>query len=323
MNRFFDGFDLATFWDDSQFALDTYVSEPPSDAQIALVEQTLGYRLPAAYIWLMKQHNGGISFNLNFPTQTPTTWSEDHIAMTGLFGIGKDKRYSLCGDAGSQFWIDEWGYPDVGVYFADCPSGGHDMLMFDYRKCGKQGEPAVVHVDQEHDYKITFLADNFESFIRGLVHDDVYDTADADREYDLNMVASAAFSPLLQQLCAQYLKLPDIEKVIRQLAKKVVEDKGFFALHADALSYVLYDLQFMLYSSQHQINNKADYLAVYPDIMTLAGDFSTGGYSPVFVKDWMTARLKQTLIVQSASGLVFTPEHLATLQAQIATITKL
>ena len=49
----------------------------------------------------------------------------------------------------SQFWIDEWGHPPIGIYFADCPSAGHDMIALDYRDCGKSGEPCVVHVDQE------------------------------------------------------------------------------------------------------------------------------------------------------------------------------
>jgi hypothetical protein len=319
MPQFFDGFDLTTFWDDSQFALESYVSEPASDALIASVEQALGYKLPAAYVWLMKQHNGGIPFNLNFPTKTPTTWSEDHIAITGIYGIGRDKDYALCGDAGSQFWIDEWEYPDVGVYFADCPSGGHDMLMFDYRQCGKQGEPAVVHVDQEHDYKITLLAKDFESFIRGLVHDDVYDTSDADREYDLQMVASAAFSPLLQGLCSANLTPFDIEKVIRRLARAIVDDKGFFALHADEQSYTMYDIQFMLYTAQHSVANKDAYLAVYPDIMAMAGEFSTGGYAPDFVQDWMAERLKQQAIVPSAQGLVFSEAYTNALHQHLNT----
>ena len=32
----------------------------------------------------------------------------------------------------------------------------------------RNAEPKVVHVDQESDYKITFLANNFEAFIKGL-----------------------------------------------------------------------------------------------------------------------------------------------------------
>ena len=37
--------------------------------------------------------------------------------------------------------------------------------------CGPQGEPKVVHIDQERDYEITPLADGFEDFIRGLVNE--------------------------------------------------------------------------------------------------------------------------------------------------------
>jgi hypothetical protein len=29
---------------------------------------------------------------------------------------------------GSRFWIEVWGYPELGVYFGDCPSAGHDMI---------------------------------------------------------------------------------------------------------------------------------------------------------------------------------------------------
>jgi hypothetical protein len=49
------------------------------------------------------------------------------------------------------------------------------MLCLDYRECGPTGEPRVVHIDQEYDYKITFVAPNFESFIRGLVSDEDFD----------------------------------------------------------------------------------------------------------------------------------------------------
>ena len=75
----------------------------------------------------MKQHNGGIPFNTCFPTDSPTNWAEDHIAITGIYGIGREKDYSLCGEIGSQFMIDEWGYPEIGVAICDCPSAGHDI----------------------------------------------------------------------------------------------------------------------------------------------------------------------------------------------------
>ena len=123
----------------------------------------------------MKNQNGGIPKKSAFHTVERTSWAEDHVAVSGILGIGRKKTYSLCGELGSQFMIDEWGYPDIGIYFADCPSAGHDMICLDYRKSGRNGEPQVVHVDQESDYKITFLAFNFEKFIKGLVDNSVFD----------------------------------------------------------------------------------------------------------------------------------------------------
>ena len=178
----FEGFDLTNFWDDNWYALKEYVSDPPSDELIASVEEELGYKLPAAYIWLMKQHNGGIPVNTCYPCDEPTCWAEDHVAITGIFGIGREKSCSLCGELGSQFMIDEWEYPAIGVAICDCPSAGHDMIFLDYRACGPQGEPAVVHVDQENDYKITHLADSFEEFIRGLEHESLYDPDEEDAD---------------------------------------------------------------------------------------------------------------------------------------------
>jgi hypothetical protein len=62
---------------------------------------------------------------------------------------GKTAVVVLGGSFGSRFWVEEWGYPEIGVYVADCPSAGHDMVCLDYRACGPTGEPQVVHIDQE------------------------------------------------------------------------------------------------------------------------------------------------------------------------------
>ena len=217
----FEGFDLTNFWDDNWYALKEYVSDPPSDELIASMEEELGYKLPAAYIWLMKQHNGGIPVNTCYPCDEPTCWADDHVAITGIFGIGREKSCSLCGELGSQFMIDEWEYPAIGVAICDCPSAGHDMIFLDYRDCGPQGEPAVVHVDQENDYKITHLADSFEEFIRGLEHESLYDPDedvedledDADEE-ETDHKGSFAGSVLLSK--AEW----DKEQLIRDLREE-------------------------------------------------------------------------------------------------------
>lgn len=48
------------------------------------------------------------------------------------------------------------------------------ILMLDYRKCGNEGEPEVIHVDQDEDYKITFVAKDFETFVKGLVSEEEF-----------------------------------------------------------------------------------------------------------------------------------------------------
>ncbi|WP_444939700.1 SMI1/KNR4 family protein [Paenibacillus wynnii] len=160
--------DTSNFWDDSEYALDHYISESPTDELIASVEEELVFKLPAFYIEMMKLHNGGIPHNKYYPTKESGV--NDSIVISGILGIGRDKSLSLCGDLGSRSRIENGGYPEIGVVICDCPSD-HEVVMLDYRSSGNDGEPEVIHVDQANHYKITTLANNFESFIRGLVND--------------------------------------------------------------------------------------------------------------------------------------------------------
>jgi hypothetical protein len=173
--KVFRNFDIGNFWKRSEYATNTYVGRPLDDATVRAVEQKLGYKLPASYVEFMKFQNGGIPCRTNHRTSERTSWSHDHIAITGIYSVGNEKSCSLCGGFGSQFWIDGWGYPPSGVYFADCPSAGHDMICLDYSKCGPKGEPRVVHIDQEWNYKVVIVAPNFESFIRGLEDDAAFE----------------------------------------------------------------------------------------------------------------------------------------------------
>jgi SMI1-KNR4 cell-wall len=175
MPHIYRDFDLTDFWDESDFADREYVDRFPSQLAIDAVQGQLGYTLPAAYIELSGHQNGGTPRKTCIRSSSRTTWAEDHVAITGIYSIGNRKPCSLCGEFGSAFWVKEWGYPPIGVYFADCPSAGHDMICLDYRKCGPNGEPSVVHVDQEWDYRITLLTETFESFIRGLDSEAAFD----------------------------------------------------------------------------------------------------------------------------------------------------
>ncbi|TDL49232.1 SMI1/KNR4 family protein [Paenibacillus dendritiformis] len=318
--KHFGKVDFADFWNDSEYALKEYVSEPLTDELIASIEEELGYKLPASYIALMKQHNGGVPVNTCFPTEEGTSWAEDHIAITGIMGIGREKAYSLCGEFGSPFMIEEWGYPDIGVVICDCPSAGHDVVMLDYRACGRDGEPAVVHVDQELEYAITLLAPNFDAFIQGLVNEEVFDTSEEDKQEDLRRVAQGQFSPLLSELCAHVDDVADIEGVIRTICTAIVEEKGYFAFHADERSMLMYDLQFWLYTKAYPQTTREQYLANYEKMIAFGGAFSTGGYAPAFITDWLDARLQQGLITDSGGSLRLTPAAEEQLIGRLSTV---
>lgn len=165
--------DLKDLWDDSEYARQQYVSEPLTDETIQQVEEAIGgYKLPESYIELMRIQNGGYLHRSFVILGEDSDFADGMCWASGILGIGFDKTYSLCGEFGSNFMKEEWGYPDIGVCFADTPSAGHEMYMFDYRECGKDGIPKVVHVDQEGDYCITVVANTFEDFIKSLVSED-------------------------------------------------------------------------------------------------------------------------------------------------------
>ena len=215
--------------------------------------------------------------------------------------------------------IEEWGYPGLGVVICDCPSAGHDVVMLDYRFCGPEGEPSVVHVDQEGDYEITYLAHSFEAFVRGLVNDEVFDNAEDGNEEDLRMVAEAPFSPLLGELVDKASSEAEgLERKIRHICTEIVQDKGYFALHADERSILMYDLQFWLYTLSHPGPTRESYLEDYPGMIAFGGEFSTGGYAPGFVTDWLDDRIHQgRIVVRDGSVLEMSEAAIKELLAQL------
>ena len=162
MNNLKD-FDWTEFWNDVDYAFESYIGKPVTDDDIKDAESELGYTLPVAYIELLKKHNGGVVKKNCFIND-----DDDCVYVTGIYGIDSGKKYSLLGERGNEFWISKCKYPPIGVVVADTISGGHDMIFLDYRECGPTGEPKVVRVDQEGDYSITLLADNFGDFIKNL-----------------------------------------------------------------------------------------------------------------------------------------------------------
>jgi hypothetical protein len=75
------------------------------------------------------------------------------------------------------------------------------MVMLDYSACGRNGEPTVIHVDQESDYKITYLAPDFASFINGLISEEEYDESEEELVETLKSLVSENFSHFAGVFC--------------------------------------------------------------------------------------------------------------------------
>ncbi len=164
----FNGFIFEEFWNNTEWAMKK-TGRALAKEDIERTESVLGYTLPPPYIELMENRNGGVPAKNFYVPQDETAYA---VCLTNIFGMDAAQKYSLCGELGSRFRIEEWGYPAYGIYFADTISGGHELFLMDYRKCGKSGEPEIVLIDQESDYRITYIAENFETFIKGLMFEE-------------------------------------------------------------------------------------------------------------------------------------------------------
>lgn len=303
-------FDPAMFWEDSDYARAEYIDAPVTDAVVQDVERRLGFKLPASYVAMMRHQNGGIPKRSCFPTREATSWAKDHIAVHGFYSIGHRKRHSLLGELGGTFMQEDWGYPKFGICICDCPSAGHDMVMLDYREHGPTGEPSVVHVDQESNFRVTFLARDFEAFIRGLVHPDVYDTSKAELEKALTNIRDGSFSTRLAPLIAKSANPAETEALLRALLRSIAIDKSYFALHGDPKSQLAYDVLFDLFAAVEPVSTEQVFLDAYRDLLALGdGAVTTGGYAPKFLTDWMKARRAAGEIVEQGGSLVLSDAH--------------
>lgn len=169
----FDEEVLKDLWNNGEFSSKEYVGQTPTDEDFEKVEKDLAYRLPESYKVLMRIQNGGELKKNTFEGPFQSNWTRGLFDVLGIHGVDSSKKYSLCGEYGSKFWVEKWKYPNIGIAICDTLSGGHDMIFLDYSDCGPEGEPCVVHIDQEGDYEITYLADNFKDFIDGLfIHEE-------------------------------------------------------------------------------------------------------------------------------------------------------
>jgi hypothetical protein len=157
------------------FDRSTYYTGPLlTDAMVADAQRMFGYALPEAYVQLLRVKNGGSPKRQCHPTGG-TSWSDNHVRITSIFGIGG--RWGIDSEEfGTRRMIEQAGFPEMGLIVGWTPTAGHDAVMLDYSGCGPQGEPRVIHVDAESG-ESQVLAPTFEAFLLGLVDCRPYEEA--------------------------------------------------------------------------------------------------------------------------------------------------
>ncbi|MFD3481796.1 SMI1/KNR4 family protein [Streptomyces sp. NPDC058665] len=162
----------ATFWGEGLYG----VQAPLTDAVVHDAERRLGVRLPASLLEILRVQNGGLVAQLwnAFPTDVPTSWSENHVPLDDMMGIGRHEgRLSLLDSA---YLVAEWGLPSPLVLFS---GDGHCWTALDYRACGERGEPSVTWFDAECETELPLAAD-FRTFVERLTAATSLDPDDAD-----------------------------------------------------------------------------------------------------------------------------------------------
>lgn len=295
--RYFTESFVRSFWLKDDHADENYIEPYPNETTVNSIEEELGWKLPASYVELMRVQNGGYPVNTHFVLLNSPDSEPEYFCMDGFFGIGRDKPYTLCGEMGRELVFNEWGYPNDGVYIGRFVGGYHNLLLLDYSNCSKEEEPSVVMVDQENDYKKTFLAKDFESFVKILVNESVFDRSEEELESALIAIRNAPFSKVLQSYFMSNTKM-DFEPILRKLLEQLCLEKGSFHLHDDVLSYKVYDILFFLVSEQKNGITRTDYLNLFPDLLVLSdGEINTGGYAPGFIEDWWEMKEKSGKII--------------------------
>lgn len=78
--------EINEFWDSN------YYNNPTlTDSMIIEAEKKLGIKLPEKFLNLLKFQNGGYTKGFAFPMKTKTTWADNHIPLSELFGIVLDE----------------------------------------------------------------------------------------------------------------------------------------------------------------------------------------------------------------------------------------
>lgn len=144
----------------------TYYTGPELTLQLVhAAEQQLGYVLPAAYVRLLEDQNGGSLSRRCILTDFWTPSAPGFVEIRAIRGIGGEWGIDA-ESGGSAYLIDQWGYPPIGIVFCIAPAGAHVAVMLDYQGCGPTGEPSVAYIEEDRVPRT--IAATFGDFVAAL-----------------------------------------------------------------------------------------------------------------------------------------------------------
>ncbi|MFG2692509.1 SMI1/KNR4 family protein [Kitasatospora sp. NPDC048407] len=158
---------MQLFRDDSP----AFTQPPLTDAAVAEAQRLLGVTLPAELLALLRRRNGGAIADeyAAFPTERPTSWSDDHVPFDHLLGIGH--RPDALSLLDTPYLTGEWELPSPVVLLC---GDGHWWIALDYRARGPHREPSVTWLDAEAGTELA-LAPDLRTFLEQLTATSAFD----------------------------------------------------------------------------------------------------------------------------------------------------
>ena len=121
-------------------------------------ESRYGISLPRSYIDLLSVVNGG-----TFVSTVEINCDDYIVEAEGIKGVGGSWGIDS-EELGSEYLIQEWGYPDIGIVIGIMISGGSDAIMLNYNS---PSEPSVSYVSDDGEvYELARTFDKFQERIR-------------------------------------------------------------------------------------------------------------------------------------------------------------
>jgi hypothetical protein len=137
-----------------------YVQPALTEEAVAGAEAQLGVVLPAVYLRLLREQNGGY-------LRARSKLSETMFGIGPRFpSITRDESWWRPKNAEPGMWA-----PEEPALLIPFDGDGHWDMCFDYRKCGPAGDPSVTYVDCECEYEEP-IAGHLLDYLAGLVDDE-------------------------------------------------------------------------------------------------------------------------------------------------------